>query len=180
MSNNTKNMLLVIGEHILFIILSVFLASTFSSLLKHHMYVLSIITGFLYVTSTYSAGWQASKKDYSMAKEELRVCEDKDKKLNYRRYQGFLTALPNFILSLVLLITCFTNGEIWYVLFRLYNSAFVFALADAQNILIPWLCVVAAVLPYLAYGVGYIMGKNKKVLFIKFLPSILYKKVNKE
>ena len=70
MSGRTKNMLLVIGEHFLFVILSVFLASTFSSLLKHYMFVLSIITGFFYVTSTYSAGWSASKKDFGIAKEE--------------------------------------------------------------------------------------------------------------
>lgn len=180
MNKTVKNMLLVIGEHLLFVVLSFFLVSTFLQLLRHHLYILSIITGVFYISSTYSAGWSLSKKDYAAAKEAARIADDESLISLYKRYNGFIIALPNLVISMVLFFAGLSGNITWYFIYELYNYSFLYAMLDASKNLIVPLAVLFAVLPYFAYGVGYVMGKNKKVLFIKYLPKILYKNPNKD
>lgn len=179
MPDKAKKMIFVIGEHLLFVFLSLFISSTFLPLLSKHSFVISIFTAILYISSTYSAGWTASYKDFARAKEELRLKGTPGEKPDYCRCAGFIIALPNLIVCTFLALMYALKGELWIILYRLYNYSFIYLITDKSNDLIIGMCILSALLPYLAYAIGYILGMNKKVLFIKYLPKVIYKP-NKE
>lgn len=170
-----KKMLLVIGEHILFLALSLFLSVTFLPLLAKHNFIISIFTGIFYLSSTYSAGWTASYKDFAYAKEELRLKGTPDAKPAYSIFAGFLIALPNLILTGFLGLMNYVKAGGWIMLYRCYNFSFIYLITDEKSNLIVWACFLVAIITYLAYAIGYVMGKNKKVLFIKYIPKAIYK-----
>lgn len=175
MPNRGKKILFVIGEHCLFVILSVFFSSTFLTLLAKHTYVISIVTALLYISSTYSAGWTASYKDYAAAKEQLRINGTPDAKPDYCIFSGFIIALPNLIITGLLGLMYYLKGELWILIYRLYNFSFIYLITDKNNDLIVWACFLVAVITYLAYAIGYVMGKNKKIMLIKYIPKAIYK-----
>ena len=174
MSDRTKNMFFIIGEHLLFVVLSLFLVYTFTGLMNKHLMALSVITAILYVSSTYSAGWSASKKDYGIAKEKVRHIPDAVPEYNV--FSGFLIALPNLVLSLVLMVLAFAKGQLWEVLYRLYNYSYIYIIIDKAGNLNIAFCLAVSAVTYLAYAIGYINGKDKRVFLIKYLPSIVYKR----
>lgn len=182
MSDRAKNMLVIIGEHFLFVVMAFLLVSTFEALLKNHMYIISIATALLYVSSTYSAGWNTSKKDLGIAKEKLRK-NNGEGSLDYRIYDGFIIALPALVISLSLFVLYRFSGGLWEFFFRVYNYSFLFVISkgDYPDVeIMPFLAFVASVLPYAAYSLGYVLGKSRKVLFIKYIPKIIFKSKNKE
>lgn len=179
MKDTLKNSLLAIGEHFLFALLSLFLAYTFDNLFKNHLWILSTLTALFYVSSCYSAGWTNSKKDFSIAKEDAKHPRKDNSKKKYRIYEGFIIALPNLILGILFLSLALLKGGGWEAFFRFYEYPFIHIITNSKNTLIYQMVILAVVLPYLAYGFGYIMGKDKKVLFVKHIPSIIYKKKDK-
>ncbi len=180
MNIRTKNMLKIVGEHLLFVVLSLFIVYTFTNLLGKHMYFVSIFTALLYVSSTYSAGWSVASKDYGRAREENRLSGNADVPINFRSYDGFIIALPNFVITLFFMIMAFASGKLWEVVYRLYNYSFIYILTDKANNLVLPACIGCAVVTYAAYGLGYIFGKNKKVFIIKYIPKLVYKSNDKK
>jgi len=174
MSKTTKNMLKIIGEHFLFAFLSLFLVYTFTTLLGKHLVIISIVTAVLHLSSNYSAGWSLSGKDYGAALEEVRLSGDSSMKPNYSIYKGFIIALPNLVLSLVLIILAFTVGQLWEVLYRFYNYAYIYLILDSKTELVLPACIIVSFVTYISYGVGYIFGKSKKVFLIKYIPKMVY------
>lgn len=173
MKGLSKSVLTVLGEHILYIVLSFVLANFLGTIFKKCLYVVSIITALIYVCSIYSAGWHESGKNLRSANEKVRL--NPGIKNPYRIYNGFVIALPMFLISLFLFVMSKTLGEgLWRTLFRLYNAAFLF-LFKLKGVTI-FVEILALFLPFTAYGLGYIAGKNKKIFVTKHFNKLIYKK----
>ena len=168
-----KPMLSVIGEHLIYMFLSLILVSLLGSIFGSWTYGVSIITILIYVSSAYSAGWHQSGKDFRSGNEISK--NDPDGKNPYRIYAGFVIALPMLAISLVLFILMRVFGiGLWFTLYRVYNMYFLF-LFDVKRFGLV-MEIVAVLLPYLAYSLGYIAGKSKKVFVSKYFNKLIYKK----
>lgn len=175
MSTRGKNMLIFIGEQLLFSFLSIFFAYSFGKMIGKHSVVFSLITAFFYVTSCYSAGWSVSKKAYGAALEEKKKSGKEDLRLNYRIWDGFIIALPGFAITAVLAFLALTKGQMWEVIYRLFCYVFIYVITSVDYELIVLNVIICTLLPYLAYSLGYIAGKYRKILFIKYIPAFIYK-----
>ncbi len=173
MNGQFKSMLTVLGEHLIYVVVSFVLANFLGSIFSKCLYVVSIITALIYVSSIYSSGWHESGKNLRSANEKLR--QNPESKNMYRIYNGFIIALPMFLVSLFLFVMSKIFGKgLWLTLFRVYNASFLF-LFDIKNAGLA-IDILALVLPYLAYALGYIAGKDKKIFVTKNFNKLIYKK----
>ena len=173
MNGKIKSMFAVLGEHLIYIILSFVLVNFLGNIFSKCLYVASIITALIYVSTIYSSGWHESGKNLRSANEKVRL--NPESKSNYRIYNGFIIALPMFLISLFLFVMSKIFGKgLWLMLFRIYNAAFLF-LFDLKGVTI-LVEILALILPFVAYGLGYIAGKDKKIYVTKHFNKLIYKK----
>ena len=173
MNRKLKYMLMAIGEHFLYIVMSFVLMFILGALLSKVLWALSLITALVYLSAVYSSGWSNSGKDFRAAKAKAKELGT-DNITGYKIYSGFVYAVPLLVLSVIMLILDNTLGSYFTVAFRVYNFAFVYFL-DIKAI--PGIVaeVIITVLPFVFYGLGYIAGKDKKVFVSKYLYKLVYK-----
>ena len=172
LNKKAKYMLSAVGEHFLYIVMSFVLILIFGAMLHKILWLLSIITALVYLSAMYSTGWSNSGKDMRAAKSSLKLGESDT--LDYRIYDGFIYAIPLLALSVIVLVLNLIFGSYLVPIFRVYNVAFVYLLdIDGKSGII--VDIIATVLPYLCYGIGYIMGKDKRVFLVKYINKLVYK-----
>jgi len=172
LNKRAKYMLSSVGEHFLYIVMSFVLILIFGAMLNKVLWLLSIITALVYLSAMYSTGWSNSGKDMRAAKSSLKLGESDT--LNYRIYDGFIYAIPQLVLSLIVFALNLIVGSYFVPVFRVYNVAFVYLLdLDGKSGVI--VDIIITFLPYICYGVGYIMGKNKRVFLVKYINKLIYK-----
>lgn len=176
MAKYIKPMLSAIGEHLLYALLSIFLAGTIGSIFQKSLAVVSVITALIYLSSAYSAAWHKSGKDLRKANEAVRV--NPEAKYTYRIYDGFIIALPLLAVGAFLLTMAHLMPKTpWFIVFRVFDVYMLF-LFDIKNLgILPE--ILAVIFPCIFYGLGYIAGKNKKIFVVKHIYKIFYKKKNK-
>lgn len=172
MNKKVKYMLSAIGEHLLYILMSLALMFVLGALFQKCLWMISVITGLLYLSSIYSTGWSNSGRDLRAAKAKAK--EEGTDILDYRIYTGFIYPIPLLVLSALIFTLNAVFGSYFTVLFRVYNFAFVYFL-DIGGIPDMIVEVVITLLPYVFYGLGYIAGKNKRVFVSKYLYKLVYK-----
>ncbi len=171
MNKTVKCMLSVVGEHFLNIVVSLAIICVAGAAFQSKTWLVSILTAIAYLSSQYSSGWRNSGKDYRLV--NANVAQEEVEGLTYRRYDGFIHALPLLVLSVLFLISSHVFGNIGTVVYRVYNLAFLFLF---DKIKVPYLAEVGVViLPYLAYSVGYVVGKNKKTFISQHIGKLIYK-----
>ena len=163
-------MLSIIGEHFLYIIVTLAIICVAGAAFRKAYWAVSLVTTLVYLSSIYSLGWNHSGVDMRSAGSRFKRGETEE--LDYRRYDGFICALPLLVLSLVIYIVYLVAGVIVLPYFRLYN--FYFAnLFDKIGVVGDFL---ATILPYILYGVGYVVGKNKKTFVVQHISKLVYQK----
>lgn len=172
MKREIKYVLSAIGEHFLYAVVSVVLMFILGAMFKKCLWVVSIITSLLYLSTAYSSGWANAGRDFRAAKAQAR--ETGSDKIEFHISRGFVYPLGMLAVSAVFLILNVVFGSYFTIMFRIYNFAFVFFL-DTK--LLPKLAVeiIITVLPYILYGLGYIAGKDKKIFVTKHLYKLIYK-----
>ena len=103
----------------------------------------------------------------------LRQLQEGAEGLVYKRYQGFIDAIVLVILSLVILAVGQFAGKAGFAVYRAYNFAFVFLFDEVKTPFVMEILVI--VLPYLAYALGYVAGKNKKTFLSQHIGKLIYK-----
>lgn len=174
MNKRLKTMLSIVGEHFLYIIVSLAIVCVIGAAFQKAFWIVSIVTAVVYLSSMYSSGWHASGKDFRSANARLKQGETD--KFEYRIYDGFVYALPLLAISVIVYICYVTFDGIFFVAFRVYNFAFV-NLFDKLGLVAD---ILAVVLPYVVYGVGYVVGKSKKTFVIQHIGKLIYKQKNKK
>lgn len=163
-------MLTIIGEHFLYIIVTLAVICVGGAVFKKAFWLISVVTTLIYLSSMYSSGWNQSGKDYRSASSRLKRGETEE--LEYKIYDGFVYALPLLVLSVVMYVVYLIVGVNFMPIFRLYN--FYFAnLFDKVGVAGE---ILATILPYVAYGVGYIIGKSKKTFIVQHISKLVYQK----
>lgn len=172
MKKEIKYVLSAIGEHFLYALISVVLMFILGAMFKKCLWVVSIITALLYLSTAYSSGWTNAGRDFRAAKALAR--EKGSEEIEFHIWRGFVYPLGLLAVSVVFLILNVIFGSYFTIIFRIYNFAFVFFL-DTK--LLPRIAVeiIITVLPYILYGLGYIAGKDKKVFISKHLYKLIYK-----
>lgn len=172
MKRRLISMLYVLKEHIMYIVLSFILIFIMSNLLKKCLYVISIVTAFMYITSIYSLGWNSSNKAYK-AYTSPGNAHKKDT-IRYSIYDGFINPIPLLVIGIAVFVLSIIKSLIWP--FNIYNLAFGFIVRNGNGDMIIPFAIIATFLPYITYSLGYILGKDGKIFFIKYLPKVVYKK----
>lgn len=172
MKKEIKYVFSAIGEHFLYALISLVLMFILGAMLSKCLWVVSIITALLYLSTVYSSGWANAGRDFRAAKASAR--EKGTDKIEFHISRGFVYPLGLLFVSAVLLILNVAFGSYFTLIFRIYNFAFVFFI-DTE--LLPRLAVeiIITILPYIMYGLGYIAGKDKKVFVTKHIYKLIYK-----
>ena len=171
MNKMKKYMLSVIGEHFLNIAVSLGLICVAGAAFQSKTWLVSILTAIVYLSTQYSSGWKNSGKDYRLV--NAKVAQAEAEGLTYKIYDGFIHAMPLLILSALFLISSYLFGDIGTIVYRFYNLAFLFLF---DKIKVPHLAEICAlILPYLAYSVGYVIGKSKKTFISQHIGKLIYK-----
>ena len=172
MNRKAKNMLSVVGEHFLYIVVTLALICVVGAVFRKAYWLASVVTAAIYLSSMYSSGWNTSGKDLRRANALLKQGEADT--LEYKISDGFLYALPLLILSVIVLICYLAFDGIFFVIFRVYNFSFV-NLFDEFGKLHIIMDILATVLPFAMYGLGYVVGKSKKTFVIQHIGKLIYK-----
>lgn len=178
MKKQLKYMLMAIGEHFLYIVMSFVLMFILGSLLRKFLWAVSIITALVYLSAVYSSGWSNSGKDFRAAKAKAKE-RGSEEITDYKIYSGFIYAIPLLVISIILLVLDNIFGSYFTVIFRIYNFSFVYFL-DIKAIPDTIVEIIITVLPFIFYGLGYIAGKDKKVFISKHLYKLIYKSAKNE
>ena len=171
MNKKSKIVFSILGEHFLNIIISLALICVAGAVFKSKTWLVSVLTGLVYLTSLYSRGWRNSGKDYRLV--NAKVAQAEAEGLVYKRYTGFIDALVLVIVSVVFWFAGTFAGNVGFVIYRVYNFAFVFLFDVCKPKFVMEVLVI--VLPYLAYGLGYVAGKNKKTFVSQHIGKLIYK-----
>ena len=163
MNRKAKNMLSVVGEHFLYIVVTLALICVVGAVFRKAYWLASVVTAAIYLSSMYSSGWNTSGKDLRRANALLKQGE-----------ADTLDALPLLILSVIVLICYLAFDGIFFVIFRVYNFSFVY-LFDEFGKLHIIMDILATVLPFAMYGLGYVVGKSKKTFVIQHIGKLIYK-----
>lgn len=173
-----KDMLSVMGEHLLGIVISVALLWVAGTILRSQVWLASVLTSIVYLSSMYSKAWKNSGKDLRWANAHLKSGESDT--LNYRIYDGFIHAIPVLVISVILYVLSLTLGNIFVTVFRIYNLPFVMLYDKKSKIPPEAVGVLSVILPYICYGVGYIVGKSRKTFVVQHLGKLVYKQKKKD
>ena len=174
MNKRTKVMLSIIGDHFLSIVVTLALLLVAGAVFgENNLWIFSILTGIIYMASLYSRGWKNSGKDYRLVHAKRR--QEEAEGLSYKRYRGFVDAIILVVLSLIILAVYLLMGKtgVGHLVYRIYNFAFLFVFEKVKTPFVMEVLVV--VLPYLAYGLGYVVGKNKKTFVSQHIGKLIYK-----
>ncbi len=172
MNKRNKVILSIIGDHFLGIIITFALLLVAGAVFgENNLWIFSIVTGVIYMTSLYSRGWKNSGKDYRLV--NASVSQDEAEGMTYKRHRGFIDALALVALGIVMLAVGQFAGKIGLAIYRLYNFAFVFLFDKVKTPFVMEILVI--ILPYLAYALGYVAGKNKKTFISQHIGKLIYK-----
>ncbi len=175
MNRKVKYMLSVIGEDFLYIVISLALICVGGAVFNKALWIASVITGGIYLSSLYSSAWRNSGKDFRWANARLKQGETD--KLDYRIYDGFLHALPLLVLSALIWVLYLAIGGAMFTVYRVYNFAFVNIFDKIKT---PYVFeVIVLILPYLSYSIGYIVGKSRKTFVTQHINKLIYKQKKK-
>ena len=171
MNKKNKVILGIIGEHFLNIVISFALLLVAGAVFGSKLLFFSIFTAIIYMASIYSRGWRNSGKDYRLV--NATVAQEAAEGLVYKRYQGFRDAIVLVVLSLVFLAVFMFGGSVGRIIYLIYNFSFFFLFDRVKTPFVMEILVI--VLPYLAYGLGYVAGKNKKTFVSQHIGKLIYK-----
>ena len=73
-----------------------------------------------------------------------------------------------------MLICYLAFDGIFFVIFRVYNFSFVYLFDEFGKLHIV-MDILATVLPFAMYGLGYVVGKSKKTFVIQHIGKLIYK-----
>ncbi len=178
MNKKIKYMLSVMVEHLLGIVISVALFCVAGAAFRSQVWLASVLTSLVYLSSMYSKAWRTSGKDLRAANALLKSGETD--RLSYRIYDGFIHALPVFAISVILYVLSLALGNIFVTIFRIYNLPFVLLYDEKSKIPHEAVGILSVILPYICYGVGYIVGKSKKTFIVQHIGKLVYKQKKKE
>lgn len=175
-----KRVFVLIGEHLIFAVLSLFFISVFPWALKYNTakIIYTVVMGFAYSASVYGSSWRNSAKDYRTYKSLKKKMPEFD--VQFKLYMGFIYGIGIFVLNIALLLLACNAVGVWNVVFRVFNFAFFGLVIDEKEQLSVIGGVIASVIPLAASGMGYIAGRFDFSISEKYLPGIIYKKPNKK
>lgn len=164
------------GEQLIFDFLSLFFLSICPWALNGGMWkiIYTVVIGLIYLSSIYTYSWRISAKDYRTYKSTKKREPDSD--IKYRIYTGFVYSGGILAVNIILLIAALNTGMIFNAVYRILNFSFMGLIIDDNNKISVLGGIIAAILPVIASGIGYIAGRYDFSITEKYLSNIVYKK----
>ena len=164
------------GIQLVMALVSVLFMGSFSRFLGSNtgMKIYSSFTAFFYLSSYYSAVWQAGRKDIKHAKVQHNI---NGSKINGRSSTWIISSIIAAIPNMVFLIILYINGAQGKlnIFYRLLQSCFLGWLGDDYLTYLPN-CLIVTLIPFVLSFIGYLAGTKEFVFLEKYLPMLIYKK----
>lgn len=175
-SKHIKSIFALFGEQLIFALLSLFFLSICPWALNGGIWkiIYTVVVGLIYLSSIYTYSWRISAKDYRTYRSTKKKEPDSD--IKYRIYTGFVYAVGIFAVNIILLVAALNAGTICNVVYRVLNFSFLgLIINDSEEISVAG-SIIAAILPIIASGLGYIAGRYDFSITEKYFSNIVYKK----